>query len=41
MKDIINTFKWKWSESKSEVIGSVLFLGFMGILLYTAMYIMH
>ena len=41
MKDIIETFKWKWDRSKLEFLGSIVFVTFMGILLYTAMYILH
>lgn len=34
MKDMIQTLKWKWNESKLEFIGSALFMLTLGTIYY-------
>jgi hypothetical protein len=38
MKDIINTFKWKWNEDKMDVIGGIAFFIGLGLFIWLALY---
>jgi hypothetical protein len=40
MKDIINTFKWKWNEDKMDVIGGIAFFIGLGLFIWFSLWVL-
>jgi hypothetical protein len=40
MKDIINTFKWKWNEDKMDFIGGIAFFIGLGLFIWFSLWVL-
>ena len=41
MRDIINTFKWKWNEDKMDFIGGIAFFVVLGLFIWLGLYVIN